>query len=466
MNRQKTTKQDAGVKSKHYRYRVSHECMSPEFAEVVVDFKDEDTDFHLLAAGLLPRTRIVEYAEKAMAFDGTTVGTGDLFKNVLFSLGSPLIGGMAKDLYVAFSAPKGRDVSKPVRACVLNALAGNPLMHGGGHGEMFGGAAGREYFARNAATFGDLHNPNVVKRLVAILGTEAGKPANDLASAVTRDGLLERADVPEELVLALDTSPSSDCYDHMKLVEKEWHQRLVANDTLDGIKGFPQSDGPSWVVSPATSLLRIRAKYDSYGAWNSNRGGVLLAEKCPEEYYDNAVLDKDMILSDPLFLSDSPWAKKHIWRNGTPWASFAEEIAARDENGLAVVALPVAPFEKIAPANLREVFKSRGDIAAANIVGVIRSKRFASELGRVGDDPPNDIAFIFSPHTSGRQLEAFVAAHPEIAVLAACHPNGCDIPLQCVPPEHREIVEKAREPFLLTGKASATQTRGAQHLEI
>ena len=99
------------------RYRVSHECMSPEFAEVVVDFKDEDTDFRLLAAGLLPRTRIVEYAEKAMAFDGTTVGTGDLFKNVLFSLGSPLIGGMAKDLYVAFSAPKGRDVSKPVRVC-------------------------------------------------------------------------------------------------------------------------------------------------------------------------------------------------------------------------------------------------------------------------------------------------------------------------------------------------------------
>lgn len=134
------------------------------------------------------------------------------------------------------------------------------------------------------------------------------------------------------------------------------------------------------------------------------------------------------------------------FKPGEFWPAFRSGyLDARGDEGemLVGISLPNIPFHQISPDSLRNFFQNN-DALAANIVGAIRSRVFAEALGSVNGDIKMDAALIFSPHTSGRQLERCVELHPELSGIAACHPNGADISLSAVPTEQRAVVERMR----------------------
>jgi len=74
-------------------------------------------------------------------------------------------------------------------------------------------------------------------------------------------------------------------------------------------------------------------------------------------------------------------------------------------------------------------------------------------------------AMLFSPGMSARQIEKLVEKHPELAPLAACHPNGYDVVVDNK--EQRAIVGKFRAKFqapTLAGKTVAGESNSIPHV--
>ena len=164
------------------------------------------------------------------------------------------------------------------------------------------------------------------------------------------------------------------------------------------------------------------------------------------------------LLGNEIFLRESPWAKTYISerQDGGFWAEFREKMLwpkVKEGNALSAMTIPVLPFDSISQKDLREVFLQSERGAAALVCGAIRSRAFADALEPVGVGCETDIARLFSEHTSGRQLDKFAELHPDLAILAACHPNGGDVSLNRLSSQMRDKAESLRPTQMLPGRS-------------
>lgn len=119
--------------------------------------------------------------------------------------------------------------------------------------------------------------------------------------------------------------------------------------------------------------------------------------------------------------------------------------------GLRTLALPNMSFNEITPARLRECF-TPDTIQLADVIGVIRSRKFAENLASDGFFSP--LGSLFSPFTSSRALDRLVSEHPKLAPLAAIHPNGLHISGNLIPDSNiASLVAKNRGANVLAGRS-------------
>lgn len=411
--------------------KIARACMSPEFAAASAWSGNEDVVTSLIAAKALPDAREAKYCKIAFRLAVDEVVT-QRYSNALFVLGN--VGGAV--------------LRKAVRCenhDAKSALWGNPLVHGDNGKPNFQSLAddGAEWFFRNAATFGNLGNHFIEKLLVDTLLS-----ANDECTFL-QECLYTRDDVPESLVMALADSSKPSLDGWLALMKMPGHQKLVKAGKATGVVRY----GDRLVVSPVAELPRV---FDCAETQKS----IVLCAQCPEDAYFDVLRNCPEYLKTFDFLNESPWAKAHLSKITDTWGAVRAILHEQidKQHGLQTLAVDAMPFDLITPDNLRECFTPKTGLQVSYVVGATRSRVFCDDLGQVGTHPYSDMAFLFSPHTSGRQLDKFAGLHPELSALAACHPNGGDVPLANAPGEHLDIVRKARETVSLsprsTGKAA------------
>lgn len=272
---------------------------------------------------------------------------------------------------------------------------------------------------------------------------------------VVREALLLRRELPDSLVFALDDAPTAEPETHRKLVEFSAHKKLATQKEVRPFRLFlSMEDSGEWVVSPVVTPEEISVRTGVFrvgGVGDSQRLSLLLARQCPVEVY-RSLREENWAFCETIdFLRFSPWAAESIREHGNT-ADFVKrgvKMAGR-ESDLRFICLPCIPFDDVRAKDLREAFGSRTPThIAATIAAMCRSRSFAEETSLDGSS--FDVAHLFAAATSGLRLEKLVKLHPELAGLAACHPNGADIPLSAVLAEHRDIVEEVR-PTVLGGR--------------
>jgi len=223
-------------------------------------------------------------------------------------------------------------------------------------------------------------------------------------------------------------------------------------------------------VSPCASSSLVAQAFDKVSGRDikpSVKNSLILAAQCPRRCYETVKDDDPEFCMSFDFFEQSPWAADGI-SSKNPSESILQIIEHQKSYlmELYTLSMPFIPFDALDPRKISEGFTSAPVRAGAIIAGACRSRKFATALGDVGDDPNNDIAFLFSPHTSGRKIERLAAIHSELACLAAIHPNGSDIPVESVLPEHREILEAMRDSMAIKGRMVSRTAAAADSLVI
>lgn len=447
---------------------LAQACMSPEFASAAASTDNTEIVFEILAKKLLPDKKVVEWAGKAFEL----MPGMDAFRVTLLALGSPLLGDGIHEILDKCKRGAG---DKGALNSVVNSAWGNPAVHGADK-KPPGYAAVSPLFKLNAATFGNLQNPEVAGILHATLADESKD------SAIILRGLTKRNDVPVALVQAMHYSAHKTLETARMLVEMPAHQQLVRKSGFgaalecDDSVHVDQDPESSFVVSPACVPGQCRGFFNKDEPGDKINNAVLLAAQCPEECYDYAKAEGDAFLETYEFLQYSPFAKKHLLSmggRGEVWPVMRKifEEKRKWDAGIKTLALDCIPFEHISPRNIAGLFNFRGNDAAKtehialDIVGAIRSREYADARWRAGGTP---VAVLFSPHTSGRQLEEIARNHEGLAVLAACHPNGREIPISSIPEGWRGFVEQNRLPLpqVLQGRGLGGEGAGGREIEI
>lgn len=401
---------------------LADKCWSKEFKSAVGRPRDQAVVAVFLERGALPARRVCDIASLAGTYNEEKHRNDTLYDNVLLALGSPLIGNDAKTLYAhGFLTSELRD------CCIgRNALLGNPLIHGMDGKVQPDTRHGHYVFLQNAAQFGNFDNPNLARAIIGFLG----KKGDRLDASIIFDALLSREKLPGAVLTAMSCSPMTTAASTQRLVLREDHRQLVRGGSVDGVARFPEDDGDVFcVASPDTSAERMNVEFSLGG--ETRQLSLLNSGACPRTIYQNLLAGRKNLLGAAGFLTHSPFASEYVagFKPGEFWPAFRDgylDGCGDEGEQLMAISLPNIPFDQISPICLRDDFQGN-DILAANIVGAIRSRAFAESLGPVSGDAKTDLALLFSPHTSGRQLEKIAKLHPEAASLAACHPNGSEV---------------------------------------
>ena len=440
---------------------VAEACWSPEFVEAALDTQNEDAVFVLLARNELPPERVLAYAQETVSGKGWllpfTVGE--------FALGSPLLGDNLNGLLETLSEKRGKE-KKLVNGFTFTAF-GNPLLHGSDKDmdeNSFSGAKESHRFLLSAATFGNLSNPHIAEALqYGVLG--GGRDASAVINA-----LVHRQDVPKDLIVAMGESATGldDC---RAVANMPGHRSLVRSKECNGLVGNNRRRADAVrVISPeAKDYVEERARNllseDNESTWMTE--AILRSEHCPKDYYEANKQNGDAFLSSYDFLRDSPWAREQLLsmrgRNGFSGAGIFLMGKGNDKARLQFWSLPAMPVEQMPPSCVSRMFKDK-HLIAAHIAGASRCSDYAYKLSRELKAPEHwHMALLFSAATSGRRLEQIAKAHPEVAGLAALHPNGDDLPMALVPEKFHSFVDRHRRaaPSLQgKGKSSGVASAG------
>lgn len=425
---------------------IADACLSHEFAIAAASTTNQEIVLNLLASGLLPAEKVREHAEWVTRTDAANKDVW-LGESVLMALGSPLLGERAKEILNQFPAS-----NQPNRTAIRNALLGNPLVHGDDGFPLPADGDKFQVFLKNAATFGNLKNPRLSKMLTDILLADEDSSAD---RDVIRDALVRREDLTEGFASMLSSFPRT-IANYRALSKTPAHQKLVLDGKLPAKCFFTLDTGSIHIFSPAaTELQVIQGFADARTA--EEKLALLTAKQCPETIY-RRVASEINLLSDARFLRESPWAKTHIdsYEKTAFWKEFRSALLDKEVSegrGLAALSLPGLPFDVVTAANFWTGFVDKGCCTGMEIVGALRSRKFAESMFVSGDW--NDLALLFAESTSGRQVEKFAELHPELAVLAACHPNGGDVSPEKCPIQSRKFIEDARRVPALVGRTGA-----------
>lgn len=434
---------------------IASACSSPEFIEAVDGTTSIAVICELLAQSKLPESQVRFHARNVLL----TEDAGD--KAGLLALGSPLIKSDLPEIVASLNHPVSSPREKEFQEIAQNAFIGNPLFH---QDQKFIPASQRgvAVMLENLALFGNLDNGSVVKLLNRALVVKSNTRDESLLNMAysVRDSLLRRTDLPESLALAIDGSVVNNMYSQRILVDMPIHQKLVRDGVVRSSRNFLVGEDGQWVISPAAAdddFKAMLAICDRQGPQES----VLRYSQCPRDVFE--ALSKKVspsFLNSYPFLSESPWAAHVLCSPPADgdWLRKMQDIFHNPKLGsgtLQAFCLPSIPFQHISPSDIPKLFIDDYH-ESAYVVGAIRSRKFAEELGAVGKNPDKDLAILFSPHTSSRKLEQLARLNPEIAPLAACHQNGDGISLSEMSPEHQNVVSVLRDSRRLVGRATVT----------
>ena len=439
---------------------VARKCWSREFIQHVGEPQGHGVVECFLQHNALSKEGVLSLAsDHALAsFDDEANKNEPFCSNVLTALGSPLMGARAVEMFgdgKTWTGNKGRDL-------INHALMGNPLVFADRtlpvpNSESDVLSSSLSVFIRNAALFGCLNDSRISDYFARTLSIN-DTIAEAAAAIVIRDNLLLRERLPDDLIKAIHHSTTRTIDDSYMLVQRDDHRALVRGGRVDGVfcHVFSKSDrvGAFYVFSPETPAERIAEEFHGAGKARS----LLNARNCPEFIYSNAITDECNLLMESGFMEHSPFAKRYVERFPADvfWKKFRADVLdeeLEDGEGLRQICLPNIPFHAISPKKIRKAFsEDTFHLQAAYIVGAMRSRQFAEALGPVTGNSESDLAAVFAPHTSGRQLEKFAGAYPGLAGLAACHPNGTDVDIALVPSEQRDTVLGLRETSCLAGR--------------
>ena len=443
---------------------LARACMSPEFVEALGDTENQAVVTELLKAGQLPAKRVREVAEMAPNYKCVAdahAEDADLQENILFALGSPFLGDLAKTLFAQYPSS-----SILPRTCVRNALLGNPLVHGDSGCPDPNRMVEWRDFLRNAALYGNFKNPHISSILATALDGD-GDTLQHGNCSVVMEHLVKRADLSDELAVAFHKSTMGSDQSHHELFRNQTHQKLVKEGNLDGFLLLVGTE--QYAVSPAVEPEKFRRVYDEETGPASRRTSLLYAAQCPEAIY---LVEKECtdLLADADFLRYSPYAKSYLAEipRSTFWDTFRSgflDTQIEYNAGLQSLSFSSIPFDAITPDNLRAAFDGSGKANAAFIIGALSSRAFAESLGPM-DGTAQDLARALSPSASGLQLEKFAGLHPEMAALAACHPNGGDVQLRAVTERQIDAVARIRGTVLLPGRARMSSGQDVDSLAI
>jgi len=439
---------------------IARACMSPEFARSAATCQQDEVAQALIAFGAIEPKRVQDYAEKVFSYTIDDDEPSEKCQTSLLALGSPLLGDKVESMKSRVGPCQWSE-----NDVVESALWGNPLVHGENRSSP-AVTRGGDFFFQNAAIFGNLSNPIIQSALEVRLSSTSGQLWNPKRSAGLHRALHLRRDVPERLIVAMSDSPQNTPALHRVLSATDGYRRLAAAGKLPDIKlfdsdaanGFQGRDGV-YVATPDATPERISLYYNQSPPGSSKRDSLLLAAQCPEEHYlaakaAAAIEGAGQFVDCYVFAKYSPWAAKHHARGNL--VDFLRETD-QIESGVAWLCLPSIPFAGIRPQDMSAAFSSPCSVDLGLIVGAMRSRVFADALPAMKSDIA-DFAQLFSPYISGRRLDDFARRNPEFAGLAACHPNGADIPLSAVLPEHRNVVDNIRTP-VLGGRASVGSSK-------
>lgn len=192
-----------------------------------------------------------------------------------------------------------------------------------------------------------------------------------------------------------------------------------------------------------------------------------------------------------------PWFTDLITRSESPHASFAmRALIAREPELIPRVRDMADSSAELLSAAATEALKGPQN---AHILGIVTQPKFPwkefnisvlerhisegnkneffaaaasanaldyNETTKVCEEYP--AAALFSPTLSGFRLDKIAAKSPELAAVAALHPNGQYVDLDAVPIEHQEFVQaqRARSDGSLTAKTSPPRHERKQNLAI
>jgi len=425
-------------------------CMSAEFATPLANTKTPVLIGRLLDAGFLLPGRVREIAN--ISSHGTLVPGDEQFDNVVRALGSPLLGETAKEIWDAGFVGASPEHSPVFRA----ALYANPLIHSQ-HCPGFDGAVlGHTVFYENAARFGDLTNVGIADPLKSILDATTVSDAKFFGGILW--SLLARKDLPDDVLVSLHNSPTASAQAYERLVMNPRHQKLVLSGAVEYAKFF--DDEAKYVISPAATPTQIREIYTQGGAEERALQSLLTAAQCPEDIFKEISRKVDL-LANRVFLERSPFAKTYIAQGGKNRfvETFRERLSREigSDRRLRRLMPEAVPFDVIEPSQVRDVFPEPTHALAGFVIGAMRAREFRGRIGPVSGDIETALPRLFLADTPAASLMKVATLHPELAGLAAAHPNGIDIPLHKVSPAHRNVVAAVREATPLAGKADACQ---------
>jgi len=430
-------------------------CMSPEFVRPLLNVLMWNTGLvsQMITANMLPESHVRKLASGAELYKEDEVTRG-LFFNSMLALGSPSLGDSVGDFAAKFLLP--HNDKGAVFQAARNALLGNPLIQKQKTGLLPDGD-GSSFYYKNLATFGDLSYKDAQSQLARLLAFKAESIGEKTGPVITyiRQALLSRSDLPKKLIFALDESPTATLADYRKLVQMEGHQALVRKCDLNTFKSMTGQRGEESVCSPVATEIVIERQFKASPKRGTVRDSLLLAAQCPEWCYQVGRQDNPRFLDTLAFLNSSPWARHYLRENSG--RNVGRILAANEAAGIGLSVLSVAamPFEFIQPVLLRERFDDEARFSAACVAGVIRSREFAAKLSDsdIATDAA-DLAFLFSPATSGKQLEKIASRQPNLAAIAACHPNGNGVPTDGLTDHEAEVVARHREHTILVGRGA------------
>jgi len=392
------------------------------------------------------------------------------------ALSSPLLGAdMAKSFYVnrAHLPPpfQGALFANPHLVEHVNDVAERPLE-----------------FVVGLAAFGDLSLPEVCRHLSSVLGTADASKEIDAGLAIHY--LLRRKKLPTNIVFDIDQSQWLNEHKYRTLVSRPEHQTEVNAGRMPGGREFNKRDleiiasptpvGEQYLINMFEAGLAAGLPQTER---DKRQAAIVANSACPKDIFDNALRNRNCHLGGAQV--------RH-----SKWASLVLDAAAAGEfpaseisydlpgmipdakpahlywNTLRNPAIPLSSFlRSVTHQNfswkhvlsdrridaLRSVSRARSTTSAICVTLAVREPRLAMQHLTKLELPEEGFALLFCEQTSARTLDKIARTHPNLAALAACHPNAQDIP--GVPDDAQSLVKQFNQQnsvVVLSGKGSCS----------
>lgn len=343
-------------------------------------------------------------------------------------------------------------------------------------------------FADGLAVFGDLSNPQVSHVMREVVGDSS--PEHALTQTVVIDSLLSRKFLPEDTLVAMSTAANIGAEHYRKLVGRQDHltaakagrvdlyrffrdrhrcavfsavapEALLKGKLRDEIAAFPDyaerstasfAANPSCPISLFETIVSRGNVYAGEPAFRHSRWAINLVDAAIDGSYPAGLIDYDL----PGMIAGAQAA--HLAWNVTRGAGVPHSSHLRT---VAHVNFPweqaftrEGKFSQLLPMDAADSTRAGVYVALA-----ARNSAIADSILNDKADPTQAFAMLFSQKTSSKKLESIAANFPEIAALAACHPNGYDVRADDSEPWRR--AQMFREKSLVISLGNKSNLSGA-----